>query len=292
MTDDTIEASKAPLLDHLVELRRRLMWSVAALLAAFVVCFYFAQPIFNFLAAPLVDAWGMEGGRRMIYTALHEQFFTQIKVAFFAAFCFSFPVIAGQLYAFVAPGLYKNEKSAFIPFLIATPILFVMGGAFVYYIVLPVAWDFFLGFEQAGAVDAPAIELEAKVSEYLSLIMRLIFAFGISFELPVIITLLARAGMATKEGLKKKRRYAVVLAFVAAAVLTPPDPLSQIGLAIPIILLYEVSIISAGLVEKKRAERQREMDIEAGVDPDAADGGDSDATDGNAETDGEGATKG
>lgn len=268
MTDDTIEASKAPLLDHLVELRRRMMWSVAALLAAFVVCFYFAQPIFNFLAAPLVDAWGVEGGRRMIYTALHEQFFTQIKVAFFAAFCFAFPVIAGQLYAFIAPGLYKHEKSAFIPFLIATPILFVMGGAFVYYIVLPVAWDFFLGFEQAGAADAPAIELEAKVSEYLSLIMRLIFAFGISFELPVVITLLARAGMATKEGLKKKRRYAIVLAFVAAAVLTPPDPLSQIGLAIPIILLYEVSIVCAGLVEKKRAERRAELDRDAGVDPD------------------------
>ena len=272
MSQDDIDASRAPLLDHLVELRRRLVWSVVALILAFFVCFYFAQPIFNFLAAPLVDVWGPETQRRMIFTALHEQFFTQIKVAFFAAFCVSFPIIAGQFYAFVAPGLYKHEKSAFIPFLVATPILFTTGAAFVYYVVLPVAWRFFLGFEQgSGTEGAPAIELEAKVSEYLSLIMQLIFAFGISFLLPVVLTLLVKAGITSSEGLRSKRRYAIVIAFIAAAILTPPDPMSQIGLAIPIILLYEVSIWTSKLIERKRAERDAELDREAGVEVDDED---------------------
>lgn len=277
MSQDDIDSTRAPLLEHLVELRRRLMWSVVALLVAFLICFYFAQPIFNFLAQPLVNVWGPDTHRRMIYTAMHEQFFTQVKVAFFAAFCFSFPIIAGQIYAFVAPGLYKHEKSAFVPFLIATPVLFAIGSAFVYYFVLPVAWKFFIGFEQTGAAGGPVIELEAKVSEYLSLIMRLIFAFGLSFELPVILTLLVKAGLTSSQGLRQKRRYAIVLAFIAAAILTPPDPLSQIGLAVPIILLYEISIWTSRLIEKKRDEREAELDREAGVEPDEPEWSDPDA---------------
>ena len=260
---------KMPLLDHLVEFRQRLMYSAAGLIVMFLICFLLAGDLFNFLAQPLVDIW-IENGeiekRRFIFTALHEKFFTDIKVAFFAALFFSFPILAGQVWMFVAPGLYKNEKGAFLPFLIATPILFFTGGAFVYYVVMPVAWEFFMNYGEnintlltrlfGGSVDAaetPKIELEARVADYLALSMRLIFAFGISFELPVVITLLARVGLATSAGLRQKRRYAVVLAFVAAAVLTPPDPLSQISLALPIIFLYEISIISARLIERKRA---------------------------------------
>lgn len=264
--EENLDSSKAPLMEHLVELRSRLAWSVGALVIGFFICFYFAGPIFNFLVEPLQGIWSGETDRRLIYTALHEKFFVDVKVAFFASFCLTFPIIAGQLYAFVAPGLYKHEKGAFLPFLIATPLLFIAGGSFVYYVVLPVAWEFFASFEQIAGADQLAIELEPKVNEYLSLVMRLIFAFGLSFELPVVITLLARAGMATVEGLKSKRRYAIVLAFVAAAVLTPPDPLSQIGLAIPIILLYEVSIWCAKIVEKQKAERDRILNEEAGVE--------------------------
>ncbi len=248
------EGGRMPLIDHLIELRRRLFHSLIALLAAFLVCFYFANPIFDFLVEPLAALWEGEEERRLIYTALHEKFFTNIKVAFFSALFFSFPLVASQVWMFVAPGLYRNEKMAFLPFLVATPVLFLMGAAMVYYIVMPVAWQFFASFQQFGAEGALPIELLPKVGEYLSLVMRLVFAFGISFELPVLITLLARVGLATSDGLKSKRRYAVVLAFVAAAILTPPDPLSQIGLAVPIIVLYEISILCARMVEKKREE--------------------------------------
>ena len=248
------EGARMPLIDHLIELRRRLFHSLIALLAAFLVCFYFANPIFDFLVEPLAALWEGEEERRLIYTALHEKFFTNIKVAFFSALFFSFPLVASQVWMFVAPGLYRNEKMAFLPFLVATPVLFLMGAAMVYYIVMPVAWQFFASFQQFGAEGALPIELLPKVGEYLSLVMRLVFAFGISFELPVLITLLARVGLATSDGLKSKRRYAVVLAFVAAAILTPPDPLSQIGLAVPIIVLYEISILCARMVEKKREE--------------------------------------
>ena len=229
-----------------------MVYSLITLIVAFFVCFFFAAPLFNFLVAPLADIWQGDPERRLIFTALHEKFITDVKVAFFAALFVSFPLISAQLWTFVAPGLYKREKMAFLPFLVATPILFFGGGAFVYYVVLPVAWQFFAGFEQFGGNGLLAIELEPKVDQYLSLVMRLIFAFGLSFELPVVISLLARVGFATSEGLKRKRRYAVLLAFVAAAILTPPDPLSQIGLAIPIILLYEISIWCARLIEKKR----------------------------------------
>ena len=247
------------IVDHLIELRQRLMIMVIAILACFFICFYFAQPIYNFLAQPLVDAWGNNSQRRMIATALHEQFFTQIKVAFFASFCVSFPIIANQIWMFVAPALYKNEKKAFLPFLIATPVLFIAGAAFVYYVVLPVAWEFFISFEQSGQdTGTVAIALEPKVNEYLSLVMQLIFAFGLCFELPVVLTLLARIGITSSHGLRKKRRYAIVLAFVAAAILTPPDPLSQIGLAVPIILLYELSIIAATIIEKKQQNNEND----------------------------------
>ena len=256
---DSVEETKMPLLEHLVELRSRMLYSIITLIVVFFVCFFFAAPLFNFLVAPLADLWQGDPERRLIFTALHEKFFTDVKVAFFAALFVSFPLISAQLWTFVAPGLYKREKMAFLPFLVATPILFFGGGAFVYYVVLPVAWQFFAGFEQFGGDGLLAIELEPKVDEYLSLVMRLIFAFGLSFELPVAISLLARVGFVSSEGLKRKRRYAVLLAFVAAAILTPPDPLSQIGLAIPIILLYEISIWCTRLIEKKRAEKDETL---------------------------------
>jgi len=255
---EDVEEQRMPLIDHLIELRKRLFYSLIALVITFLICFYFANPIFDFLVAPLADLWQGEDDRRLIYTALHEKFFTNIKVAFFSALFLSFPLIAGQIWLFVAPGLYRTEKGAFFPFLVATPLLFLLGASMVYYIVMPVAWQFFASFQQFGAEGALPIELVPKVGEYLSLVMRLIFAFGISFELPVLITLMAKAGLATSDGLKGKRRYAVVLAFVAAAVLTPPDPLSQIGLAIPIIVLYEISIICARVVEKKRDKKSAE----------------------------------
>lgn len=254
--DPEIEASKAPLLDHIIELRNRLTYAAVALLVTFIGCYFVAEYIYAFLMQPLIIALGDQEGRRMIFTALHEAFFTYIKVAFWAACFVSFPVIASQIYMFVAPGLYKNEKRVFIPYLIATPVLFFIGGAMVYYLIMPLAWRFFLGFEAPGGEGTLAIVLEPKVNEYLSLVMKLIFAFGLCFQLPVLLTLLVRAGIASSEGLKQKRKYAIVMVFIAAAVLTPPDPISQVSLAIPILLLYEISILCAKLVEKKRAEAE------------------------------------
>lgn len=249
MTDD----GTMPLLDHLVELRQRLFYSAIGFVIAFGICLYFSQELFNFLIQPLAALWADEPGRRIIFTALHEQFFTQIRIAFFTAAFFAFPVVAMQVWMFVAPGLYKNEKRAFLPFLVATPILFFLGAALLYYIVLPVAWQFFVSFEQSASDSGLAVESLPSAKEYLNLSLQLIFAFGLAFELPVVLILLTRAGLVSIAALRKQRRYAIVLAFVAAAILTPPDPVSQVGLALPIILLYELSIVLAAAWERKRA---------------------------------------
>jgi sec-independent protein translocase protein TatC len=258
--DEDGQDNKQPLLAHLVELRNRLLYAIAAIFVAFIFCFIFAEDIYNFLVGPLYDLIGEESGRRMIFTALHEAFFTQIKLAFWAAFMLAFPIIASQVYMFVAPGLYHNEKSAFLPFLVATPILFLMGSAMVYYMVMPFAWEFFLSFEVTSPESSLAIQLEPKVNEYLSLVMKLIFAFGFCFQLPVLLTLLAKVGIASAQGMRDKRKYAIVGVFVVAAVITPPDPISQITLAIPIILLYEISILCAVYVERQRAKAEAAAD--------------------------------
>ncbi|HET9273388.1 MAG TPA: twin-arginine translocase subunit TatC [Methyloceanibacter sp.] len=247
-----IEASKAPLIEHLIELRRRLMWALLAIAAAFAVCFYFAKPIYNLLLWPYRVAVGADAPIELIYTAPQEFFFTQMKLALFGAIFIAFPVIASQIYMFVAPGLYRKERQAFLPFLIATPILFLLGAALVYFVVMPLAMTFFLSMQQTGD-DQVQIHLTAKVSEYLSLIMALIMGFGICFQLPVLLTLLARAGLITADTLKRYRRHAIFAVFVVAAVLTPPDPISQISLAVPTVLLYELSIFAVRLAEKKHA---------------------------------------
>ncbi|HEY9056237.1 MAG TPA: twin-arginine translocase subunit TatC [Aurantimonas sp.] len=263
-TDSDIEASSAPLIDHLIELRTRLIWSIAGFLLAFIFCFFFAKQIFNFLVVPYQTAtiWAGIHDRQveLIYTAPQEFFFTQVKIAAFGGFFIAFPLIAAQIYKFVAPGLYKEERGAFLPFLVATPLLFLLGASLVYYFFTPMVMWFFLSMEQAGTGGQAAIQLLPRVSEYLSLIMTLIFAFGLVFQLPVVATLLVRAGITSADGLASKRKYAIVLAFIAAAILTPPDPMSQIGLALPTILLYEVSIFAARMIEKRRAEKLGESE--------------------------------
>ncbi|MBL8642576.1 MAG: twin-arginine translocase subunit TatC [Rhodospirillaceae bacterium] len=256
-----------PLLDHLIELRQRLLYSAVALVVVFMGSMYFSEVIFNFLMRPLAKAMEEVGGtNRMIYTHLAENFFTQMKVAFFAAAFITFPIFANQMWMFVAPGLYKHERAAILPFLLASPILFFLGGLLVYGFVMPLAWKFLLGFQTTAAQTILPIQLEPRVGDYLSLVMTLIFAFGISFQMPVLLVLLARVGIVTSEGLAEKRRYAIVGIFIFAGIVTPPDVISQIGLAMPLILLYEISIWGAKLAQKQREQAWADDGASGGVE--------------------------
>ena len=244
---------------HFIELRSRLLNSLIFIFIVFVISYIFAEQIYNFLVEPYAKAVRDEQtSRRLIFTALHETFITYIKVAFFAAIFLGSPVLLIQIYKFIAPGLYKNEKKAILPYLISTPILFLLGGLLVYFLVMPLAIKFFLSFESLGSSTSLPIQLEAKVNEYLSLVMRLIFAFGISFQLPILLNLLARIGIVNSDYLRTRRRYVIVIIFALAAILTPPDPITQVGLAIPLLLLYELSIFTVKFTEKKQEKNLRD----------------------------------
>lgn len=254
-----IDASKAPLLDHLIELRGRLLRSLVYFIIAFGLAFSQADKVFDFLVQPLLQASG--NGARLIYTKLYDAFLVEIRVAAFAGFCLAFPFIANELWRFVAPGLYRREQKALLPFLLATPILFTCGAAMAYYMVMPAAFRFFLGFQQEGGVGGINREALPAMGEYLDLVMSLILAFGVAFLLPVLLMLLERANIVNRQQLKAGRRYAIVAAFVVAAVLTPPDLWSQLALAVPLVLLYEISIIAIWFTERRRAK------VEAAASP-------------------------
>ena len=258
---DDVEASSAPLVEHLMELRTRLIYALIGFAIAFVICFVFADQLFQLLTVPAYrgGAWaGIPNDELVfIYTAPQEYFFTQLKIAMFGGFFLAFPVIATQVYRFVAPGLYRNERGAFLPFLVATPVLFIIGACLVYFFMMPMAMWFFASMQQPAVAEGMArIDLLPRVSEYLGLIMTLIFAFGLVFQLPVVTSLLVRAGLIEAATLATKRKYAIVIAFIMAAVLTPPDPISQISLAVPTLLLYEVAILAARRIERTRAARE------------------------------------
>ena len=246
-----IDDSKAPLIEHLIELRQRLVWTVVALVIAFLLSFYFADEIFGLLVAPLTDAFP-PGEGKLVYTKLYEAFFVEIKVAMFAAFFLAFPIIANQIWSFVAPGLYSNEKRAFLPFILATPVLFIAGASLAYFVVMPTAFRFFLGFE--GEVGGMTQEALPAMGDYLDLVMQFIFAFGVCFQLPVLLLLINRAGLVSRKTLSGLRRYMIVFAFVVGAILTPPDIVSQLMLGIPLILLYEISLAIMWFTERKHEE--------------------------------------
>jgi len=253
MNDQKVKDSS--FVDHLTELRSRLIKSIIFVFIFFIFSYFFAENIYTFLVQPYADVVKDDGSdRRLIFTALHETFITYLKVSFFAAIFIGSPIFLSQIWKFIAPGLYKNERRALLPYLVATPTLFLLGGILVYYLVMPLAIKFFLSFETSAQIGTLPIQLEAKVNEYLSLIMRLIFAFGISFQLPVLLSLLARVGFVDSEYLKKRRRYVIVIIFAVAAILTPPDPITQIGLGIPLLILYELSILSVKVIEKNKKD--------------------------------------
>lgn len=252
MTEMTPQTAMESLTAHITELRKRVMWCLFAMLAGTGLCYLFKEPIYGFLVQPLADAMGEGSTNRLIYTGLTEAFFTYLSISFFAGCFLTFPIILTQIWMFVAPGLYKNERKVFLPYLVATPVLFFLGGALVYYMVIPMAWHFFLSFQSTGAETVLPVQLEASVKQYLDLIMMLIFAFGLSFQLPVLLTLLARAGIVSGDALVSFRRYAIVAIFTVAAVITPPDVISQLALAIPICGLYELSIFLVRRIEKAR----------------------------------------
>ncbi|HEX2759634.1 MAG TPA: twin-arginine translocase subunit TatC [Rhizomicrobium sp.] len=249
-----LDATKAPLMEHLIELRKRIIWALVSFGLCFAVCFAFSSQIFNFLTAPLHEALKGRSNDHMIYTALTEVFFTKVKIGMFGGICLGFPAIAAQLWIFVAPGLYKHEKRAFLPFLLWTPVMFIMGAAFVYFIMLPFSIQFFTGYQTPSTDGAMGIELQAKVSDYLGFVMTLIFAFGLTFQLPVLLSLLGKVGIVTSNGLREMRRYAIVGLFAVAAVFTPPDAISMLALAVPLVLLYEVSIFCVSMIERNRAK--------------------------------------